>query len=78
MDRVTGKVKFFNDTRGYGFITPDDGGKDIYVHRSDVIPPKDFRGRLVLKDDQRVTYSIGPSPGGKGDGKKAIAVCILE
>lgn len=48
----TGKVKFFNDTKGFGFITPDDGGKDLFVHISAVESG-------TLQDDQQVTYEVG-------------------
>ena len=48
----TGKVKFFNETKGFGFIIPDDGGKDLFVHISAVEEGQ-------LKDDDKVEYQIG-------------------
>jgi len=48
----TGKVKFFNETKGFGFITPDDGGKDLFVHISAV-----EQGQL--RDDDKVEFEIG-------------------
>jgi len=48
----TGKVKFFNDQKGFGFITPDDGGADIFVHVSAVAAG-------TLKDGDAVEYEVG-------------------
>ncbi len=51
---ATGTVKWFNTTKGYGFIAPDDGGKDVFVHISDV----ERSGLTGLADDQKVTYEL--------------------
>ena len=49
---ATGKVKFFNDTKGFGFITPDDGGKDLFVHISAV-------EQGSLSENEEVEYEVG-------------------
>ena len=49
-----GTVKFFNDTKGFGFIAPDDGGKDVFVHISAV----ERSGLTGLADNQKVTYDV--------------------
>jgi cold shock protein len=46
-----GTVKFFNASKGFGFITPDDGGKDVFVHANDI-------GGVVLKDGAKVEFEI--------------------
>jgi len=51
---ASGKVKWFNATQGYGFITPDDGGKDVFVH----ITAVQKAGLTELKDGQKVTYDL--------------------
>ncbi len=56
----TGKVKWFNDQKGYGFITPDDGGKDLFVHHT-AIEAEGFR---TLGEGQAVEYSIEESDKG--------------
>ena len=50
----SGKVKWFNATKGYGFIAPDEGGKDVFVHISAV----ERSGLQGLQDDQRVQYEL--------------------
>lgn len=50
----TGTVKWFNSTKGYGFIAPDDGGKDVFVHVSAV----ERAGLKGLNDNQKVEYEL--------------------
>lgn len=47
-----GTVKFFNDTKGFGFITPDNGGSDLFVHVSAI-------SEGTLNDNDKVTYEVG-------------------
>ncbi len=51
---ATGTVKWFNTTKGYGFIKPDDGGQDVFVHISAV----ERAGLRTLADNQKVSYEL--------------------
>lgn len=56
-----GTVKFFNEDKGYGFIQPDDGSKDSFVHISAV----QAAGMATLNKDQRVSYDVETGRNGK-------------
>jgi CspA family cold shock protein len=60
--RQNGTVKFFNASKGYGFITPDDGGKDVFVHVTAV-----ERSEIgQLNDGMRISFETEPDKRGKG------------
>ena len=66
---MEGTVKWFNAEKGYGFITPDEGGNDIFVHYSEV-QGKGFR---TLEENQRVEFEIGEGT----KGPQAVGVRTL-
>jgi CspA family cold shock protein len=51
----TGTVKWFNSSKGYGFICPDDGGDDLFVHHSDI----QTEGYASLNEGQKVDFEVG-------------------
>jgi CspA family cold shock protein len=57
---VTGKVKWFDATKGFGFITPDDGSKDIFAHHTGIADD----GYKSLAENQEVTFEIIEGPKG--------------
>ena len=59
-----GTVKFFNSNKGFGFISPEDGGKDVFVHATAV----EVSGMRVLSEGQRVSFDIQPD----AKGSKAV------
>ena len=58
---TNGTVKFFNDAKGFGFITPDEGGNDAFVH----ISALEASGMRTLATDQRVSYELQPDRRGR-------------
>jgi CspA family cold shock protein len=58
---ATGTVKWFNDAKGYGFITPDDGGEDLFAHFSAI----QGAGFKSLKEGQKVEFEVVAGPKGK-------------
>ncbi len=61
MSRQRGTVKWFNDQKGYGFITPEQGGKDVFVHYSSI----QGEGYKSLAEGQLVEFTIGEGPKGE-------------
>lgn len=60
--RQTGTVKFFNSSKGFGFITPDQGGSDVFVHVTAV----ERSGMSALNDGMRISFETEPDKRGKG------------
>jgi CspA family cold shock protein len=63
--RISGTVKFFNSAKGFGFITPEDGSKDVFVHATAV----ERAGLRMLNEGDRVTFTLEDDR--KGRGKQA-------
>ena len=65
---VNGKVKWFNDSKGYGFITPDDGERDLFVHHSDI----QMDGFRTIREGQAVVFEVEEGP--KGPAAKSVKI----
>lgn len=67
---ANGTVKFFNEEKGFGFIAPEDGGKDLFVHFTGIVENGGFR---TLKEGQRVQFEVESTQ----RGPQAISVVAL-
>lgn len=67
----TGTIVWFNERRGYGFLQPDDGGKDLFVHYTNIISEANFK---TLVAGQRVSYIMGTNK----NGPQAEEVAVIE
>ncbi len=66
-----GKVKWFDEVKGFGFITPENGNKDVFVHRNNI---ENLSADESIKDGEDVEFSISETP----KGLTAVEVYILE
>lgn len=65
-----GVVKWFNDVKGFGFITPDEGGEELFAHFSAI----EMKGFKSLKEGQKVTFEVVEGP----KGKQATHIKLVE
>ena len=65
-----GTVKWFNASKGYGFIAPEDGGKDVFVHISAV----ERAGLGTLREEQRLTFEVRPGRDGRTSAEELAAI----
>ncbi|WP_373777043.1 cold-shock protein [Glaesserella sp.] len=70
MSKLTGTVKWFNSVKGFGFITPEQGGNDVFVHFSAIISENSYRN---LKDGDKVEFEVQASD----RGPSAVNVKVL-
>lgn len=68
-ERKTGTVKWFSDKKGYGFIVPEDGGEDLFVHYSEIEGDGGFR---TLEENDRVEFTVGHTD--KGPNAQEVVV----
>ena len=69
--RTSGTVKWFNDSKGFGFITPDQGGKDVFAHFSAI---QGGGAHKTLREQQKVSYDVTMGP----KGAQAINIVALD
>jgi CspA family cold shock protein len=69
--RQTGTLKFFNATKGFGFIAPADGSKDVFVHVSAL----EASGIAILNEGDKVSFVLEDDP--RGRGKKAVQIELV-
>jgi CspA family cold shock protein len=62
INMATGNVKWFNDSKGFGFITPDNGGADLFAHFSAIVSDGGYKS---LRENQRVTFDVTTGPKGE-------------
>ncbi|AEP36852.1 cold-shock protein [Taylorella asinigenitalis] len=60
-NRVIGTVKWFNDTKGFGFVTPEGSNEDLFIHFSSI----QMDGFKTLKENQKISFEITEGPKGK-------------